>query len=77
LTTAKFYSPSGRAISKNGVLPTTQIQVTAKVPVAQMGSMENDSVLNSAVQVSVRQMSASQSQPQNLGLTITQSNLGG
>jgi carboxyl-terminal processing protease len=28
LTTAKFYSPSGRAISRNGVIPTIKVQPT-------------------------------------------------
>jgi len=51
LTTAKFYSPSGRAISKRGVYPDLAV-TTAKKPVdgGQELPSENDEVLDAAVQ---------------------------
>ena len=53
LTTAKFYSPSGRAISRNGVVPTIQVEPTyiAARPNenGEMTSDIDDSVLQRAV----------------------------
>lgn len=53
LTTAKFYSPSGRAISRNGVVPTIQVEPTyiAARPNenGEMTSDVDDSVLQRAV----------------------------
>ena len=72
LTTAKFYSPSGRAISKNGVLPTTQIQVAARVPLEEMGTVSKDYVLNSAVQVALGQKQRAVPANQNAGLQVSQ-----
>ncbi|PQO44555.1 S41 family peptidase [Blastopirellula marina] len=41
LTTAKFYSPSGRAISRNGVLPDVKVRVAAKPAFGQNGLADN------------------------------------
>lgn len=69
LTTAKFYSPSGRAISKNGVLPTKQIQTTAKVSLNELGKPEKDFVLSSAVQTAMGQSVQPHASRQRVGLT--------
>jgi len=54
LTTAKFYSPSGRAISRNGVIPTIKVQPTyiAARPneSGELTSDLNDSVLQRAME---------------------------
>lgn len=55
LTTAKFYSPSGQAISKRGVQPDVSVRVTAKVPaegdlaVAELN--DGDQILKAGLQV--------------------------
>lgn len=48
LTTAKFYSPNGRPISKNGVQPDVAVQVAAR-PTAD-GAIPADHVLDHAVE---------------------------
>ena len=58
LTTAKFYSPSGRAISKNGVLPDIAVRVAAKpVTSGQRQETPNDGVLDHALQFARNQLS--------------------
>ena len=65
LTTAKFYSPSGRAISNNGVLPTTIVRSTAKAAVggavakgnaAKGDAAKGDAVLLSAMKAARDQL---------------------
>jgi carboxyl-terminal processing protease len=48
LTTAKFYSPSGRPISKQGVLPTHAVQSVAR-PISGVVTVDTDPVLRAAV----------------------------
>jgi len=58
LTTAKFYSPSGQAISRNGVTPDVAVRLTAK-PAIEGGLLapENDSILKAGLQVARDQLS--------------------
>ncbi|MCA9177223.1 MAG: S41 family peptidase [Planctomycetales bacterium] len=67
LTTAKFYSPSGRAISHNGVLPTTQVHTTAK---SAGLAPADDAALLSAVQAARNQLAQRRARPvtQSVGL---------
>ena len=58
LTTAKFYSPSGRAISKNGVVPNIAVQVAAKPVVNGKRAPRRDDVLDHAVQFARNSLSA-------------------
>ncbi len=55
LTTAKFYSPSGKAISNNGVSPDIAVHVAAK-PVRNGNGPAVDGMLNHAVKVAREQM---------------------
>ncbi len=57
LTTAKFYSPSGQAISKKGVTPDVAVRLTAKPLEGGMLAAENDSILKAGVQVARDQLS--------------------
>jgi len=58
LTTAKFFSPSGQAISRNGVTPDVAVRVVAKQP-SEGGLLapENDSILKAGLQVARDQLS--------------------
>jgi carboxyl-terminal processing protease len=58
LTTAKFFSPSGQAISRNGVTPDVAVRLTAK-PAIEGGLLapENDSILKAGLQVARDQLS--------------------
>lgn len=64
LTTAKFYSPSGRAISKVGVNPDIVVRHAAKTPADSdatpglVAAPEEDAALEAAVQVARRQLAA-------------------
>ena len=57
LTTAKFYSPSGRAISKQGVEPTLAVRMTAKPIDGQVSNTEGDAVLSAGIQAARGQLS--------------------
>jgi carboxyl-terminal processing protease len=58
LTTAKFFSPSGQAISRNGVTPDVAVRVVAKQPSeGGMLAPENDSILKAGLQVARDQLS--------------------
>jgi carboxyl-terminal processing protease len=46
LTTARFYSPHGRAISKVGIKPDIDPHLTARVPVGENASVRNASASN-------------------------------
>jgi carboxyl-terminal processing protease len=54
ITTAKFYSPSGRAISRNGVIPTIEVQpsyIAARPNEAgELTSDHEDTVLQRAME---------------------------
>lgn len=54
LTTAKFYSPSGAAISQRGVTPTVSVTKTARGDLAQN---TQDAIYNAGVSVARRQLS--------------------
>jgi len=60
LTTAKFYSPNGRAISKNGVTPDVPVQETAKPitgnAVESPMVADADATLDTALQIARRRM---------------------
>jgi carboxyl-terminal processing protease len=58
LTTAKFFSPSGQAISRNGVTPDVAVRMVAKQP-SEGGLLapENDSILKAGLQVARDQLS--------------------
>lgn len=58
LTTAKFFSPSGQAIARNGVTPDVAVRTAAKEP-SQGGLLapENDSILKAGLQVARDQLS--------------------
>lgn len=58
LTTAKFFSPSGQAISRNGVTPDVAVRTVAKQP-SEGGLLapENDSILKAGLQVARDQLS--------------------
>lgn len=59
LTTAKFYSPSGQAISQRGVSPDVEVRSTLKpgtVPV-KLGSEQDDAALKAGLQVARQQLS--------------------
>lgn len=61
LTTAKFYSPSGQAISQRGVTPDVEVRSAAKPVVDEQGepiSVENevDSVLQAGLQIARNQL---------------------
>jgi carboxyl-terminal processing protease len=59
LTTAKFFSPSGQAISRNGVTPDVAVRVTAR-PLDTTGTVlptEEDSILKAGLQVARDQLS--------------------
>jgi len=62
LTTAKFYSPSGRPISKVGVQPDIVVRETARVnlddPMATAGGAQVDNILDAGVQAARRQLAA-------------------
>ncbi len=61
LTTAKFYSPSGQAISSHGVTPDLAVRVTAKPASDEQGNIENtpgvDATLNAALQLARKHVS--------------------
>lgn len=57
LTTAKFYSPSGQAIARNGVTPDVAVRITAKPTEGGLLSAENDSILKAGLQVARDQLS--------------------
>lgn len=62
LTTAKFYSPSGQAISNHGVTPDVEVRSTAKPVVDDSGDLANaepaiDSVLEAGVNIARNQLS--------------------
>jgi carboxyl-terminal processing protease len=57
LTTAKFYSPSGQAISRNGVTPDVAVRVSAKPLEGGLLAPENDSILKAGLQVARDQLS--------------------
>jgi carboxyl-terminal processing protease len=58
LTTAKFFSPSGQAISRNGVTPDVAVRITAKPPTeGGLLAPENDSILKAGLQVARDQLS--------------------
>jgi carboxyl-terminal processing protease len=64
LTTAKFYSPNGRAISKNGVAPNVPVEVAAK-PITGDGAstpamVTADATLSTALQIARRRMAGRQ-----------------
>jgi carboxyl-terminal processing protease len=58
LTTAKFFSPSGQAIARNGVTPDVAVRTMAKRP-SEGGllSPDNDSILKAGLQVARDQLS--------------------
>ncbi len=59
LTTAKFYSPSGKAIANAGVTPDVVVQKTAK-PVAETGQQiapEDDAILNAGLEIARQRLS--------------------
>jgi carboxyl-terminal processing protease len=65
LTTAKFYSPSGRAISLQGVVPNLTVRTAAKPVdgqsvVASSESPETDAILNAGLQAARGQLSQRQ-----------------
>ncbi|HMO14141.1 MAG TPA: S41 family peptidase [Pirellulaceae bacterium] len=55
LTTAKFYSPSGRSISDFGVVPQVVVNTVAKPSVGQFTAEDTDAILRSGIQAA-RQM---------------------
>jgi len=59
LTTAKFYSPSGKAISNNGVNPDVVVRTVAKPADNGVVAIESkeDQILNAGLQVARRQLS--------------------
>jgi carboxyl-terminal processing protease len=58
LTTAKFFSPSGQAISRNGVTPDVAVRMVAKQPSdGGLLAPENDSILKAGLQVARDQLS--------------------
>jgi len=60
LTTAKFYSPSGQAISNSGVEPDLVVRVTAKPATDAAGQVEetaSDATLNAALQLARKHVS--------------------
>ncbi len=57
LTTAKFYSPSGRAISKQGVVPTHVVHNVAKPVNGQVSAAEADPILAAGIQAARAQLS--------------------
>lgn len=61
LTTAKFFSPSGQAISKNGVTPDVAVRVAAKTPADDLRggllAADDDSILKAGLQVARDQVS--------------------
>ena len=61
LTTAKFYSPKGIAISERGVLPNVTVQVAAKPAEDQLESADSDDqTLHMGLQVARRHLKARQ-----------------
>jgi len=58
LTTAKFYSPSGRPISKAGVQPNVVVRKTAKVSHDGQVPAAGDEVLSAAVRTARRQLAS-------------------
>jgi carboxyl-terminal processing protease len=61
LTTAKFYSPSGQAISNRGVTPDVVVRTTAKPVVAENGEITSspvtDAVLDAGLELARNQIS--------------------
>lgn len=58
LTTAKFYSPSGQAISHQGVQPDVVVRTTAKPTTGDTNpTVETDAILNAGLQVARQQLS--------------------
>jgi len=60
LTTAKFFSPSGQAISRLGVTPDVAVRTSAKIPGDGSGGLlapDNDSILKAGLQVARDQLS--------------------
>lgn len=56
LTTAKFYSPSGRAISNHGVLPNVQVEMVARVsPEGNVLQLQEDPAIRAAVSLAQKQ----------------------
>ena len=56
LTTAKFFSPSGRAISRNGVLPDVNVRVAAKPSLAEAKTTPQGDPVMDAGLVAARQL---------------------
>ncbi|MBI1248918.1 PDZ domain-containing protein [bacterium] len=56
LTTAKFFSPSGRAISRNGVLPDVNVRVAAKPSLTEVKTTQNGDPVMDAGVVAARQL---------------------
>ena len=54
LTTAKFYSPEGVAISQNGVKPDVALQVSAKPSAAEQATDDSDHGLELGIKVAIR-----------------------
>ncbi|MDP6446397.1 MAG: S41 family peptidase [Pirellulaceae bacterium] len=51
LTTAKFYSPAGHAISDRGVVPNVDVQIRRKAVAEKDPASETDSVLQTAIKI--------------------------
>ncbi len=61
LTTAKWYTPSGKAISGEGVTPHIQVQAAAKPADGTLSlALQDDAILNAGVQVVRDQLAARQ-----------------
>jgi carboxyl-terminal processing protease len=63
ITTAKWYTPSGQAISGHGVSPDVTVRTAAKPVNGAIASEVTDPVLNSALQVFRNQTAQAMRQP--------------
>jgi len=56
LTTAKFYSPKGNAISERGVFPEVKIEIVAKPNIGSYTAEDTDAILRTGIQVARKQL---------------------